>query len=156
MVAPILGLVALAISAIHDADHWSVLAGVLILHGGFGGAISAMLYKIVPFLTWLHLTQSGVKAPNMKKLLPDPPIRQQLRLHLVVLVVLVAGIFEPLLARLAGLLMAAEFTWLLLNLLRVIRAWHAPGAHKKFCYLCLTPPGEICTSSRLSGCSAVR
>lgn len=123
MVALILGLVALAISAAHDADHWSVLAGVLIVHGGFGGAISAMLYKIVPFLTWLHLTQSGVKAPNMKKLLPDPPVRQQLRLHLVVLVVLVAGIFEPLLARLAGLLMAAEFTWLLLNLLRVIRAW---------------------------------
>jgi len=123
MVALILGLAALAANAAHDADHWSVLAGVLILHGGFGGAISAMLYKIVPFLAWLNLTQSGVKAPNMKKLLPDPPVRQQLRLHLVVLVVLVAGVFEPLVARLAGVLMAAEFAWLLLNLVRVIRAW---------------------------------
>lgn len=123
MVALILGLAALAANAAHDADHWSVLAGVLILHGGFGGAISAMLYKIVPFLAWLNLTQSGVKAPNMKKLLPDPPVRQQLRLHLVVLVVLVTGVFEPLVARLAGVLMAAEFAWLLLNLVRVIRAW---------------------------------
>ena len=123
MLAMIAGLVALTVNLVHDAEYWTVLAGVLILHGGFGGAISSMLYKIVPFLAWLHLTQAGVRAPNMKKLLPDAPIRQQLRLHIVVLITLMLAVFVSAFARVAGLLMVVEFGWLLFNLLRVLRAW---------------------------------
>ena len=123
MGAMLAGLLALSINLVHDADHWSVLAGVLILHGGFGGAISSMLYKIVPFLAWLHLTQAGVRAPNMKKLLPDAPVRQQLRLHLAVLVALVLAVFVSALGPLAGMLMVLEFGWLLFNLVRVLHAW---------------------------------
>ena len=123
MLSMLAGLAALSCNLFDDAEHWSVLAGVLILHGGFGGAISSMLYKIVPFLAWLHLTQAGVRAPNMKKLLPDAPVRQQLRLHAVVLIVLVLGVFVSEIARFAGFLMVSEFGWLLLNLLRVVRAW---------------------------------
>ncbi len=124
MVAMIAGLLALCMNLVDDGEHWTVLAGVLILHGGFSGAISSMLYKIVPFLSWLHLTQAEVRAPNMKKLLPDTTVRQQMKVHLAVLVTLVLAVFVNALAPVAGLLMVVEFVWLLLNLLRVLRAWH--------------------------------
>ncbi|WP_068637684.1 hypothetical protein [Thauera butanivorans] len=123
MLAMLAGIAALGGNLVVDSDHWSVLAGVLILHGGFAGAISAMLYKIVPFLAWLHLTQAGIRAPNMKKLLPDTPVKQQLKLHLAVLAALVLGVFADTVARIAGLLMLIEFGWLLLNMLRVVRNW---------------------------------
>lgn len=120
-------LVALLLAALHDAPQWPVLAGVLILHGTFAGAISAMLYKIVPFLAWLNLTQAGVRAPNMKKLLPDRPARLQLRLHGMALAALVGAVLVPVLTPLAGLLVAAEFGWLLVNLSRAVIAWHRAG-----------------------------
>ncbi|WP_345792292.1 hypothetical protein AAG895_12255 [Thauera sp. JM12B12] len=124
MLAMLGSLAALLVSMVHDAPQWPVLAGVLVFHGTFAGSISAMLYKIVPFLTWLNLTQSRIRAPNMKKLLPDPPIRNQLRLHAAALAALVAAVAAPAAAPLAGLLVAAEFAWLLANLLRAVRAWH--------------------------------
>jgi len=124
MLALLGSLAALLVSMVHDAPQWPVLAGVLVFHGTFAGAISAMLYKIVPFLTWLNLTQSRIRAPNMKKLLPDPLIRNQLRLHAAALAALVIAVAAPAAAPLAGLLVAAEFAWLLANLLRAVRAWH--------------------------------
>ncbi|MFP5402854.1 MAG: hypothetical protein ACLGH1_13060 [Gammaproteobacteria bacterium] len=124
MIALLGSLVALLVSLVHDAPQWPILAGVLVLHGTFAGAISAMLYKIVPFLTWLNLTQARVRAPNMKKLLPDGPIRKQLRLHAAALGALILAVLLPAITPLAGLLVAVEFGWLLANLLRAVRAWH--------------------------------
>jgi hypothetical protein len=124
MIALLASLLALLVSLVHDAPQWPVLAGVLVLHGTFAGAISAMLYKIVPFLTWLNLTQARIRAPNMKKLLPDAPVRNQLRLHAAALAALIIAIQLPSIAPIAGLLVAVEFGWLLVNLLRAVRAWH--------------------------------
>ncbi len=124
MLAAIGGLVVLLASLAFDADYIPVLAGVLILHGAFGGAISAMLYKIVPFLSWLHLSQKGIKAPNMKKLLPDGPVRAQLRLRTLTLATLIAAVFVAPAGQAAGLLMVIEFAWLLANLVRVVRTAH--------------------------------
>jgi hypothetical protein len=43
------------------AEHqeWSLLCGVLALFGGFLSVMIGMLYKIVPFLVWLHLQNRG-------------------------------------------------------------------------------------------------
>lgn len=122
MYAALAGVLVLIVSLWSDADQWPVLAGVLILHGGFGGTITAMLYKIVPFLAWLHLTQAGLKAPNMKKLLPDTPIRRQLHVRTASLASLSVAVFLPVLAPLAGVALAVEFGWLFANLMRVVRA----------------------------------
>lgn len=124
MLALLGSLVALLVSLVSDAPQWPILAGVLVLHGTFAGAISAMLYKIVPFLTWLHLTQARIRAPNMKKLLPDAPVRKQLRLHAAALAALIVAVLLPVTTPLAGLLVTVEFGWLLANLLRAVRAWH--------------------------------
>ena len=106
---------------------WPILAGILMLHGCFMSVIIGMLYKIVPFLAWLHLTQDKGKAPNMKKLLPDTPTRRHLMVHTGTLVVLLAAAASglPMLGRLAGALLLAESAWLLLNLYRVVRAYRA-------------------------------
>lgn len=122
MYAALAGVLVLMITLWSDADYWPILAGVLILHGGFGGTITAMLYKILPFLAWLHLTQAGLKAPNMKKLLPDTPIRRQLHVRTASLASLCIAVFVPMLAPLAGIVLAVEFGWLFANLLRVVRA----------------------------------
>lgn len=134
MLAMMVGVAAVAGTPFSAAPLWPVLAGVLILHGGFVGVISAMLYKIVPFLAWLHLTQAGLKAPNMKKLLPDLPVRRQLRLHRVALLALLLACgLEALppgleaLPGVAGLLLMVEFGWLWVNLLRVALAWQRAG-----------------------------
>ena len=124
MIALLASLLALLGALVHDAPQWPVLAGVLVLHGTFAGAISAMLYKIVPFLAWLNLTQARKRAPNVKKLLPDTPVRNQLRLHAAALAVLIVAVWLPPVAPIAGVLVTVEFGWLLLNLVAAVRAWH--------------------------------
>ncbi|HRP94709.1 MAG TPA: hypothetical protein PL143_00525 [Rhodocyclaceae bacterium] len=119
------GLVCVLIAHYHDHAVWPILGGVLILHGGFVSVIQGMLYKIVPFLAWLHLNQAGLKAPNMKKLQPDAPIRKQLRSHMVALAALVVAVpsGSTLLVRAAGILVLVEFAWLFKNMIGVIRAY---------------------------------
>lgn len=131
MIALLASIVVLAIAIVSGAEHWPVLVGILVLHGGLGGATSAMLYKIVPFLAWLNLTQAGIKAPNVKKLMPEPRVRAQLRLHAATLAVLALAAMLPLLAPLAGLMLVIESVWLLANLLHVVKMWRGarPAAH---------------------------
>ncbi|MDD2874278.1 MAG: hypothetical protein PHG21_11685 [Azoarcus sp.] len=133
MLALIAGTGLLIVPQFADGERWTVLAGILILHGGLGGATSAMLYKIVPFLAWLHLTQARIKAPNVKKLLPDARAKAQLRMHAVALAALLVAALAPALEPLAGLALIVEFGWLLLNLLQVVRMWrkNAPSAQRQ-------------------------
>lgn len=127
MVSGIAGVLAILVSLVAEAGDWPLLAGILILHGGFVGAISAMLYKVVPFLAWLHLTQAGIKAPNMKKLSPSLPVRRQLHVHALALAALTLAVFVPPASPLAGAAVTVEFAWLCVNLLRIVRAWRRAG-----------------------------
>lgn len=96
-----------------------LLLGVLLLVGGFMSVIIGMLYKIIPFLIWLHLQnrgQSRVTAPNMKAVLAESRMLLHYRMHLGACVVLMAAAVWPdLLARLAGLAFAAAACCLLAN-----------------------------------------
>ncbi|MBN8443111.1 MAG: hypothetical protein J0M28_15625 [Thauera sp.] len=127
MLAIVAGTLATAVAIVVDHEAAPVIAGVLILHGGFVGAISAMLYKIVPFLAWLHLVQAGIKAPNVKKLSPDLPVRRQLRAHSASLAALLAAALWTPLAPIAAMAIVIEFAWLLVNLSRVVNAWRRAG-----------------------------
>lgn len=124
------GLACVLVAHQSDAQVWPVLAGILILHGGFVSVIVGMLYKIVPFLAWLHLTQDVGKAPNMKKLQPDTPVRRQMLMHAVALAALLLAAISgnALLVRLAGLLVVVEFAALLLNILKVLGAYRRARA----------------------------
>ena len=100
--------------------------GVLVFMGVFVSAISGMIYKIVPFLIWLHWQQLGqmkTLPPNMKQIISEKNMRGQLAAHLVALALLLAMQVWPSLARLAGLAMILSFAWLEWNLVRSVRLY---------------------------------
>ena len=111
---------------------WSLLFGVLIGAGGFVSLMAGMLYKIVPFLAWMHLNEEGqgrIQAPHMNQILPDKAMQGQMRFHFAALALLVAAVpFPEYLARPAGLALALAQAWLWLNLVRVLRLYRRKSA----------------------------
>jgi len=109
------------------ADPRSVVwLGVLAFAGVFVSAISGMMYKIVPFLNWLHLQRLGgpiSAVPNMKKMISAEAMTGQLRLHVLAVVLLLAAVWVPGLTRLAGLALAASFAWL---------GWNLTGSARRY------------------------
>jgi hypothetical protein len=109
--------------------------GALLLPGVFVAVITGMLYKIVPFLNWLHLQRLstvGAKLPNMKQMIADAAMRGQMWLHMAACVLLLAAVLWPALAVLAGLAFAASFLLLESNLIsavRVYRRYHKELLH---------------------------
>ena len=100
--------------------------GVLALPGLFLSVITGMLYKIMPFLNWLHLRQQGGTAmtlPNMKQMIPEASMRGQMRLHFTALGLLLAAVLWPALAVPAGLVFCASCLWLEWNLVGAARAY---------------------------------
>lgn len=100
--------------------------GVLAFVGVFVSAITGMMYKITPFLNWLHLQRLGAPmsaVPNMKKMLSAEAMTGQLRLHVLALLLLLAAVWLPGLARLAGMAFAASSIWLAWNLISAMRRY---------------------------------
>lgn len=122
---------------------YDVAVGVLAFVGLFVSVITGMLYKIVPFLNWLHLQRLGgltILPPNMKEMIPDRAMYGQMRLHFLALLVLLLAVVWPMAATPAGLLFAASCAWLEWNLIAAVRmyckfrdriraadAYHVPG-----------------------------
>jgi hypothetical protein len=100
--------------------------GVLAIPGLFLSVITGMLYKIMPFLNWLHLQQQGgtvTTQPNMKQMIPEGAMRGQMRLHFAALVLLLAAVVWPALTLPAGLALAASCLWLEWNLVGAARLY---------------------------------
>ena len=100
--------------------------GVLALPGVFLSVIMGMLYKIMPFLNWLHLQQQGgtvTTQPNMKQMIPERAMRGQMRLHFAALLLLLAAVLWPALALPAGLAFSASCLWLEWNLVGTARLY---------------------------------
>jgi hypothetical protein len=100
--------------------------GVLILPGVFVSAIIGMTYKIVPFLSWLHLQRLmglGGVPPNMRDMIPAKAMSGQLRLHFFSVTLLLAATSWPALARPAGALFSVSCGWLGVNLIRAVRVY---------------------------------
>jgi hypothetical protein len=120
------GAVFFAIPAIAGDPRAVVWLGVLAFAGVFGSAITGMMYKITPFLNWLHLQRLGAPmsaVPNMKKMLSAEAMTGQLRLHVLALLLLLAAVWMPGLARLAGVVFAGSSAWLAWNLIGAARRY---------------------------------
>lgn len=121
LVACALWLAARLIDPLGQWQGWPLLFGVLLLMGCFMSVMVGMLYKIVPFLVWLHLQNLGrghVKAPNMKKVLSQPKIDRQMLAHLLALTLLLLSVFWPgWFVYPAGLALIFASVWLWFNLL---------------------------------------
>lgn len=86
------------VPAVGEWPAWPLLFAVLVLLGGFMSVIGGMLYKIVPFLVWLHLQNRGrgrVMAPNMKQVLDDGPMDRQRQAHLAACAMFLAAVVWP-------------------------------------------------------------
>jgi hypothetical protein len=103
---------------------WPVLCGVLLLFCGFMSVIVGMLYKIVPFLVWLHLQNLGqgrVMAPNMKKIIAEREMNRQMLAHFAACAMLLLAVLWPLwFVYPAGLTLLVASGWLLRNLLSAL------------------------------------
>lgn len=128
MVALVVALVLLMV----PGDH-ALLVGVLLIVGFAMSAVNGMLYKIVPFLIWLHLNnrlqQSGQwqgRVPNMRQIIAEVALRRHYRLHLLVLLLSLLGVTWPMLfARAAGAALAMASLMLGWNLLRGVQVYRA-------------------------------
>ena len=103
---------------------WPVMCGVLLLFGGFMSVIVGMLYKIVPFLVWLHLQNLGqgrVMAPNMKKIIAEREMNRQMLAHVASCALLLLAVVWPLwFVYPAGLALLVASGGLLRNLLSAL------------------------------------
>lgn len=131
---------ALSLPVVSEWPAWPVLLGVLVLFGGFVSVITGMLYKIVPFLIWLHLQNLGrgrLLAPNMKKIIDEVSMQRQLRAHALACLCLAAAAVWPAgFVYPAGVALIVAQGMLLLNLRAAMRV-HAAHRQK---LAALAPP----------------
>jgi hypothetical protein len=114
------------LTSIGDDSRCAWWLGILILPGAFVSLINGMLYKIVPFLCWLHLQRLagiGAVAPNMREMIPERAQRRQMRLHFLSLALLLLTTLFPAAAGVAGVVFAASCAWLGWNLTGAVRAY---------------------------------
>ncbi len=108
---------------------WPVFCGVLLMYGGFVSVINGMLYKIVPFLAWLHLQNRGqgvLLAPNMKKIIDERAMQRQMLLHFTAGALLVLAVFRPEWASWpAGAAIVVSQAWLARNLWSGVQVFRA-------------------------------
>lgn len=125
-----------------DLPGWPLVFGILLIAGGFLSFIIGMLYRIVPFLTWLHLQNLGqakVPAPNVNKILPSKSMNRQMVCYALAIGLLVLAAFlpEPL-SRFAGGAYALACAWLWVNLLQAVWCYRQ---HQKLIQEKLLTPG---------------
>jgi hypothetical protein len=113
-----------SLPVVAERQEWPLLCGVLALLGGFMSVMIGMLYKIVPFLVWLHLQNLGdgrLMAPNMNKVIATRQMDRQLYAHVVSLALLLAAVIWPeWFTYPAGLALVLANIWLLYNLLTAV------------------------------------
>lgn len=95
--------------------------GSLALLGVFVSVISGMMYKIIPFMIWLHLQrlpQLKQVPPNMKQMIPEKFMQRQFYTHLAATGLILLSVIWPVALPLAALMLGSSFaglgwnTWL--------------------------------------------
>jgi hypothetical protein len=87
--------------------------------------VFAMVYKIVPFLVWFHLSNQGyMEAPMMHDVIHPKKAKMHFKIHLGTIVALFIG-FNTL----ASLLLTLSFGWLLYQLIFALKKYHYVQKH---------------------------
>ncbi len=109
---------------------YPILLGILFIAGSILPIIQGMLYKIVPFLIWLHLQnqQLGIlkathliQIPHMRQIIPERWARYQLWIYFIAVIFLMSATLHPTgFIYGAGISLILAFSLLAYNL---YRAW---------------------------------
>ncbi len=81
MINIIVGLIIFIVNFFVDVD-LSVFVGFFILFGGVYSLVNGMLYKIVPFLTWFHLSSNFVMEAEMNDVIEQRYMRYQFYIYI--------------------------------------------------------------------------
>ena len=102
---------------------------------GFGlSIVFAMVYKIVPFLTWFHLSNQGyMEAPMMHDIIHPKKAKKHFYIHVSMLIVLMITLFFNSFVGdlLSAFLILVSFGWLLYNLLYAIKKYRYTQKYTK-------------------------
>lgn len=131
MVCLLLSVILWVISLFSPVKIFSpILVVVLFLAGFVFSVIQGMLYKIVPFLIWLHLQNQQleiinpvkiVKTPNMKQIIPDKLARRQFWVYCSALGLLIGAVQWPfILSQAASIVFFCSFLLLTYNLYQAV------------------------------------
>jgi hypothetical protein len=127
LLAGALWLLAQGSDTVAQWQGWPLLFGTVLLFGGFMSVILGMLYKIVPFLVWLHLQNLGqgrLMAPNVKKVVSDKHIQRQAIAHGVAFGLLLLAVIQPAwFVYPAGLALVMANGWLMRNLMSAVAVY---------------------------------
>jgi len=88
--------------------------------------VFAMVYKIVPFLVWFHLSNQGyMEAPMMHDVIHPKKAKIHFWLHLSVISLWILNIlfYIPIIEIIANTLLTLSFGWLLYHLLKAIKKY---------------------------------
>ncbi|MHB8253025.1 MAG: hypothetical protein ACYDEV_04865 [Acidiferrobacter sp.] len=109
------------------SPQWPIFFGVVVILGAAVPFISGMLYKIVPFLLWLHLQRKPGHAPVlMQAMIKERWIMAHFGAHVAALCVTLMAIHWPILwARAAGSL------WILVGILLGVNLFSASLCYRR-------------------------
>ena len=92
--------------------------------------VFAMVYKIVPFLVWFHLSNQGyMSAPLMFDIVHPKEIKQHFYLHIATAVSFLITLFLPQTIMIAGILTSTSFGLLLYRLIIAIKIYQHTQEH---------------------------
>ena len=100
-----------------------MLSGIILGFGFLISLINGMLYKIVPFLVWFHLTNQGhFNVPTTKSLIKETNAMMQLKLHFISFIsFVIASLFDfAIFYKIGALFFVASNIVLFINLLHCI------------------------------------
>lgn len=98
-----------------------------ILAGGFIlSLINGMLYKIIPFLVWFHLSAKGIfDIPTMKEMIKNKNIERQRYFHILFFITLIIGIFlqNNIMIKLSALFFVISNVYLIRNFMSCVKIY---------------------------------
>lgn len=128
-----MGLLLVSMSIILLSNLTNLHANILFLSKitfiGFAlSIVFAMVYKIVPFLVWFHLSNQGyLEAPMMHDVIHPKKAKIHFKIHLAMIIALLSNIALPqpsYISIIAMLLLTVSFAWLLYLLVNAVKKYH--------------------------------
>lgn len=113
--ASLVACVALYLVPVIETGTRAILLGILFIAGFAMSVVNGMLYKIVPFLLWYHLSASGAPraaVPKVNAWIGNRAAQWQQWCHAAAVAALCIAAVAPAVARPAGVLFAVDAAWI--------------------------------------------
>ena len=125
MLLLIVAMLLIGYNQLYPTIYLSQYLAIIVGPGVILSVMLGMLYKILPFLAWFHLTAHGViRAPTMRALLPSKVTNIQLLTHIVGILLLLIAIRWPQLLILGAAMLAISQLIHLVIISQIIRKYH--------------------------------